>query len=45
VKPALIGVGQITAQHVSRLKALSGVQDATSGLLVREGRFDAGDAS
>jgi hypothetical protein len=43
VKAALIGGGQITGQHLSCLKALPGVQDAGSGILVREGRFEAND--
>jgi hypothetical protein len=45
VKAALIRAGQITGQHLPCLKALPGVQDAGSGILVREGRFDADDAS
>jgi hypothetical protein len=45
VKTALIGAGQITGRHFSCLKALSGVQDAGSGILVREAKFEANDAS
>jgi hypothetical protein len=44
VKAAPVGAGQITGQHFSCLKALAGVQNARSGILVKEGRFDADDA-
>jgi hypothetical protein len=43
VKAVLIGAGQITGHHLSCLESWPGFQDAASGILVREGRFDADD--
>jgi hypothetical protein len=38
VNAALIGAGQIAGQHLSCLKALPGIQDAGSGILLLVGR-------
>jgi hypothetical protein len=40
VKAALLRAGQITGRHLSCLKALPGVQNAGSGILLRESRSD-----
>jgi hypothetical protein len=45
MKPALTGAGQIAGHQLACLKDLSGLQDAGYGILVREGRFEASDAS